>query len=101
MSRAFVEKVVPLLNADDVAIATPDLSNGPTDPTDVQAAVDQFAEHGPVVVCGHSFGGYAVTALDPSNIARMVLLTALLVDDREWFSDTPGVSAILRDGDNR
>jgi pimeloyl-ACP methyl ester carboxylesterase len=83
------DKVVPLLQGDDVAIATPDLSKGPTDHSDVQTAVDHLAEHGPVVVCAHSFGGYAVTALDPTNITRMVLLAALLVDDREWFSDTP------------
>lgn len=85
------DKLVPRLRADDVAIATPDTYEGPTpaDPGVVQAAVDRFAEDGPVLVCAHSAGGFAVTALDPSNVARMVYLCAFLPDDHEWFPDLP------------
>jgi pimeloyl-ACP methyl ester carboxylesterase len=89
------DKVVPLLQADDVAIATPDLSPGCPDPSAAQAAVDRLAADGPVVACGHSFGGQAVTALDPANITRMVMLAAFLPDEREWFVGTPATEKFL------
>jgi pimeloyl-ACP methyl ester carboxylesterase len=83
------DKVVPRLCADDVVIAAPDMSGAPLDPSGAQAAVDRLAEHGPVVVCGHSWAGYPVAALDPSKIARIVLLAAFITDDREWFPGLP------------
>ena len=52
------DKLVPRLRADDVVIAAPDMSSAPLDPSAAQAAVDLLAERGPVVVCGHSWGGY-------------------------------------------
>ncbi|MEB4209751.1 alpha/beta hydrolase [Mycobacterium sp. 94-17] len=85
------EKVVPLLRADDVTIAVPDLyrSATPADPGSVQAEVDRLAQNGPVLVCGHSFGGYPITKLDPATVARLVYLCAFVPDDREWFHDLP------------
>ena len=83
------DKVIPLLRADDVAIATPDLSESPLDPRAVQEVVDSSAAHGPVLVCAHSFGGYAATALNPENIARMVFIAAYVLDDHDWFGAFP------------
>ena len=72
-----------------MAIATPDLSEGPLDPGPVQEAVDASAEHGPVLVCAHSFGGYAATALNSENIARIVFISAFVLDDHDWFGAFP------------
>jgi pimeloyl-ACP methyl ester carboxylesterase len=86
------DRLVPLLRGGDVVVATPDLSRNPMDPGPAQQAVDAAAERGPVIVCGHSFGGYAATALTPEKITRMVLLAAYVLDDWEWFPTLPTTS---------
>jgi pimeloyl-ACP methyl ester carboxylesterase len=85
------DKVVPLLTERGLRVATPDLYSGPS-PTDaavVQADVDRLREDGPVVVCGHSFGGLPITALDPTTVDHLVYLAAFLPDREPWFTDTP------------
>jgi pimeloyl-ACP methyl ester carboxylesterase len=85
------DKVVPLLEARGIDVATPDLYTGPTpaDPAVVQADVDRLGQHGPVIVCGHSFGGYPITELVPSTVAHLVYLAAFLPDRDTWFPDMP------------
>lgn len=85
------EKVVPLLEQRGFAIETPHLYDGPnpSDPGVVQAAIDRLAGDGPVVVCGHSFGGYAITAIDPATVAHLVYLAAILPDHEPWYSELP------------
>ena len=85
------EKVVPLLEQRGFRVETPDVYDGPnpSDPTVVQAAVDRLAESGPVVVCGHSFGGYSITALDPATVAHLVYLAAILPDHEPWYTELP------------
>jgi pimeloyl-ACP methyl ester carboxylesterase len=74
-----------------IEVATPDLYTGPfpADPTVVQAEVDRLGARGPVIVCGHSFGGYPITALDPTTVAHLVYLAAFLPDREEWFPGLP------------
>ncbi|HEX7095073.1 MAG TPA: alpha/beta fold hydrolase [Acidimicrobiales bacterium] len=85
------EKVAPLLEQRGFAVETPDLYKGPhpTDPGVVQDAVDRLGRDGPVVVCGHSFGGYAITRLDPTNVAHLVYLAAILPDHEQWYTELP------------
>jgi pimeloyl-ACP methyl ester carboxylesterase len=86
------DKVVERLKGDDgVEVSTPDLYEGPypAHPGLVQAEVERLGRLGPVVVCGHSFGGYAITALDPATVAHLVYLAAYLPDRDEWFPDMP------------
>jgi pimeloyl-ACP methyl ester carboxylesterase len=83
------EKVVHLLQVkdDQLEIAAPDLyaQAHPSHSTVIQAAVDGFAERGPVIVCGHSFGGLPMTALQPASVAHLVYLAAMLPDTTDWF----------------
>jgi pimeloyl-ACP methyl ester carboxylesterase len=85
------DKVVARLRSDGFDVATPDLYRGPfpADPALVQADVDRLGAQGPVVVCGHSFGGYPITALDPATVAHLVYLAAFLPDRETWFPDLP------------
>jgi pimeloyl-ACP methyl ester carboxylesterase len=86
------DKVVAGLAArDDVEVATPDLYSGPfpADPGVVCDEVVRLGRSGPVIVCGHSFGGYAITQLDPASVAHLVYLAAFLPDREEWFGDMP------------
>ena len=65
-------------------VETPDLYSQPnaSDPGVVQAAIDACAADGPVIVVGHSFGGFPITQIDPSTVAHLVYLAALLPTDR-------------------
>jgi pimeloyl-ACP methyl ester carboxylesterase len=80
-----------LREVDGVDVTAPDLYEGPfpADPGIVQAEVDRLGGSGPVIVCGHSFGGYPITALDPSSVAHLVYLAAFLPDREEWFPEVP------------
>jgi pimeloyl-ACP methyl ester carboxylesterase len=98
------EKVVHLLHTRDaqLEISAPDLYEQPhpSDPTVVQAAVDGFAKRGPVIVCGHSFGGLPMTALQPASVAHLVYLAAMLPDTADWFPAdqwlVPEISRVFR-----
>jgi pimeloyl-ACP methyl ester carboxylesterase len=85
------QKVVDGLEAAGVEAVAPDLYAGPfpADPGVVQAAVDRLGRSGPVIVCGHSFGGYPITSLLPSSVAHLVYLAAFLPDREDWFGDLP------------
>jgi pimeloyl-ACP methyl ester carboxylesterase len=82
---------VPLLAAQGLAVATPDLysQSAPWQPDVVQNEVDRLRESGPVIVCGHSFGGYAITAIDPDTVDHVVYLAALMPGRERWYADTP------------
>jgi pimeloyl-ACP methyl ester carboxylesterase len=73
-------KVDAPLRARGLRVETPDLYSQPnaSDPGAVQAAVDQCADDAPVIVLGHSFGGYAITQLDPATISHLVYLAAIV-----------------------
>ena len=47
----------------------------------VQLEVDLAARRGPVVVVGHSMGGYAISRLDPDSVDRLVYLAAVVPGD--------------------
>ena len=85
------DKVVDRLRGDGFSVATPDLYRGPfpAHPGVVQAEVDRLGADGPVVVCGHSFGGYPITSLEPRSVAHLVYLAAFLLDRDAWFTDIP------------
>jgi hypothetical protein len=85
------EVVARLADVPDVEVATPDLYTGPfpADPGVVQAEVERLGRRGPVVECGHSFGGYPITALDPTTVAHLVYLAAYLPDRDAWFPGLP------------
>ena len=78
-------KVVGPLREGGLRVETPDLYSQPnaSDPGVVQTAVDACAGDGPVVVVGHSFGGYPITQLDPSTVDHLVYLAAIFPTDRE------------------
>jgi pimeloyl-ACP methyl ester carboxylesterase len=81
-------KVVGPLRARDLRVETPDLYSKPdaAGPAAVQEAVDGCAADGPVIVLGHSFGGYAITQLDPATIAHLVYLAAIFPTDADTES---------------
>lgn len=76
------DRVVPMLRDRGLRVVTPDLYErpDPTDPTVVQAAVDAALD-GPVVVVGHSFGGYSISRLDPATVDHLVYLAAIVPGD--------------------
>ncbi len=63
---------------------------------------------GPVVLLGHSYGGQVISAaaVDAPNVAHLVYLCALMLDEDEKLQDVMGggpnaYDAIKRDGDHR
>ena len=92
------DKVVPLLQARGLAVATPKLpSMGNSrdergdlhdDARVVREAVD--AAGGPVVLVGHSYAGSVVTeaSAGAANVAQLVYLCALVPDEGETIFDT-------------
>lgn len=78
-------KVDAPLRERGLRVETPDLYSQPnaSDPGAVQAAVDACAGDGPVIVVGHSFGGYPITQIDPSTVAHLVYLAAIFPTDRD------------------
>jgi pimeloyl-ACP methyl ester carboxylesterase len=78
-------KVVGPLRESGLRVETPDLYSQPnaSDPGAVQAAIDACVDNGPVIVVGHSFGGYPITQLDPSTVAHLVYLAAIFPTDHE------------------
>ena len=77
------DKVAGPLRARGLTVETPDLYSKPdaAGPDAVQEAVDACAADRPVIVVGHSFGGYAITQLDPSTIDHLVYLAAIFPVD--------------------
>lgn len=70
-------------------VRTPLLHRGTLvdDTTAVQADVDELAQGGPVVVCGHSSGGSPVTGLRPDGIGHVVFMASLpLLTDENVFA---------------
>ena len=78
-------KIVPPLRELGLRVETPDLYSQPnaSDPGAVQSAIDACAADGPVVVLGHSFGGFAITQIDPATVAHLVYLAALFPTESE------------------
>jgi len=55
---------------------------------DTAAATEAMNElPGPVVACGHSYGGMVITGLDPDRIAHLVYLAAPMPDTSETALD--------------
>lgn len=87
------ERVVPLLEADGhrvTAVDLPSIDADPADPpglyddaTAVGAAIDELG--GPVVLCGHSYGGMVITAAAAGrdDVERLVYLCAFQPDAGE------------------
>jgi len=94
------ERVVPLLEASGrrvVAVDLPSIDADPADPPGlyddaaaVAAAIDDVG--GPVVLCGHSYGGMVITAAAAgrSNVARLVYLCAFQPDAGESLFSLTG-----------
>jgi pimeloyl-ACP methyl ester carboxylesterase len=78
-------KVEAALRERGVRVETPDLYSKPdaAGPEAVQEAVDACAADRPVIVVGPSFGGYAITQLDPSTIDHLVYLAAIFPTDAD------------------
>ena len=78
------DKVVPLLEAEGVPATSFDLSLTSYD-ADVKAATDVLdGVHGPVVLCGHSYGGAVITAAGRHpSVTQLVYLTAFACDEGE------------------
>ncbi len=87
------ERVVPLLEQRGLSVRTVELpSVGPSgsdrpDLTDDAAAVSAVldAVGGPILLCGHSYGGMVITraAADRSDVNRLVYLCAAMPDSGE------------------
>lgn len=78
-------KVAAPLRELGLRVETPDLyaQANASDPGVVQAAIDASAADSPVIVVGHSFGGYPITQIDPSTVAHLVYLAAIFPTDRD------------------
>src|SRR5438067_4633376 len=78
------EKVVPSLDANGFATTTFDLPLTSYD-DDVKAATDALdGVDGPVVLCGHSYGGAVITAAGHHPaVTHLVYLTAFACDENE------------------
>jgi pimeloyl-ACP methyl ester carboxylesterase len=72
---------------------------------DVEAAtsaLDEMDTAGPVIACGHSYGGTVITGLDPARVAHLVYLAGPMPDVGETSlgllaSEPTGLVAALRE----
>jgi pimeloyl-ACP methyl ester carboxylesterase len=74
--------VAGALRALGVPVAVAELHRGSL-AADIAAAgeaLDRIAESGPVVACGHSYGGAVITGLAPQRLAHLVYLAAVMPD---------------------
>jgi pimeloyl-ACP methyl ester carboxylesterase len=80
------QRVVPLLEERGVAVRTVDLPSvgaapgAGTDLTADAAAVEAVIEEvaGPVVLCGHSYGGMVISRVEARSVVRLVYLCAFM-----------------------
>ncbi|HZP29875.1 MAG TPA: alpha/beta hydrolase [Acidimicrobiia bacterium] len=109
-------KVIPRLDAAGVAVVAVDLpghGDRPGPPGDLYEAAAHVREvldtiDGPVVVCGHSYGGAVITeaTADRADVTQLVYLAALLPDVGESVGatmpnaelDPAEVTELARDG---
>lgn len=63
----------------------------------VQAEVDALADRGPVVACGHSYGGAVVTGLRPDGLSHVVCIAGFLLDEGESIFTAGTVEAPATD----
>lgn len=73
------------LRALGVPVAVAELHRGALsgDTAAAAAAAASIAGHGPVVACGHSYGGTVITGLEPATVAHLVYLAAPMPDEDE------------------
>jgi pimeloyl-ACP methyl ester carboxylesterase len=80
-------KVAAGLAANGVEVRVTELHRGSmsADAAAVQADVDALCSSGagPVVVCGHSYGGVPITCLRAEGVAHLVYLAAIMLDGEE------------------
>lgn len=75
------------LRALNIPVAVAELHRGSL-VDDTAAATEAMNElPGPVVACGHSYGGMVITGLDPDRIAHLVYLAAPMPDTSETALD--------------
>ncbi|QIP71158.1 alpha/beta hydrolase [Streptomyces sp. VN1] len=74
--------VAARLRAQGVAVAVAELHRDSLagDVAAAEAALDGIAGSGPVVACGHSYGGAVISGLPPSKVAHLVYLAAMMPD---------------------
>jgi pimeloyl-ACP methyl ester carboxylesterase len=85
------QRVTPLLEKRGLAVRTVDLpsvgahpgagTNLSADAAAVEAVIENVA--GPVVLCGHSYGGMVISRAAAKNVARLVYLCAFMPLDGE------------------
>lgn len=70
------------LRARGVLVAVAELHRGSlaADVAAAEAALDRISERGPVIACGHSYGGAVITGLAPQKIGHLVYLAAMMPD---------------------
>jgi pimeloyl-ACP methyl ester carboxylesterase len=100
-------KVVPLVEAAGVAVVAVDLpghGDRPGPPGDLYQAAAHVREvldgiEGPLVVCGHSYGGAVITeaTADRAGVVQLVYLAALMPDVGESVGTTMP-DAVIGDG---
>ncbi|GLW73433.1 alpha/beta hydrolase [Kitasatospora phosalacinea] len=73
------------LRARGVAVAVAELHRGSlaADTAAAEAALDGLGGDGPVVACGHSYGGAVITGLPPHKVDHLVYLAAMMPDRGE------------------
>ncbi|MDB6089263.1 MAG: uncharacterized protein JWN85_2047 [Gammaproteobacteria bacterium] len=85
------QRVTPLLERRGLAVRTVDLpsvgakpgvvADLSADAAAVEAVIDDIA--GPVLLCGHSYGGMVISHVVPKNVARLVYLCAFMPAEGE------------------
>ncbi|HVQ95520.1 MAG TPA: alpha/beta hydrolase [Mycobacteriales bacterium] len=79
--------VAQRLRALDIPVALAELHRGSL-AGDTAAATEAMAQlPGPVIACGHSYGGAVITGLAPDRIAHLVYLAAIMPDTSETTLD--------------
>ncbi len=99
-------KVVSLLRQKGHTVLAPDLPGHGRDPTPINAvSMQSYAQrvadvmrtaNEPVILVGHSMGGFVISAAaeqQPQTVAKLVYLAAFLLEDGQTFGD-----AASRDG---
>ncbi|WP_322770533.1 MULTISPECIES: alpha/beta hydrolase [unclassified Frankia] len=74
--------VADALRARGIPVAVAELHRGclAADIAAAEAALDEIADFGPAVACGHSYGGSVISGLSPGRLAHLVYLAAMVPD---------------------
>ena len=88
-----VQDALDLMGVPSVAVDLPSVTSGGDLHADADAVIDDVeAQNGPVILCGHSYGGCVITEAGLRNpkVEGLIYVAALMPDESESANDLVG-----------